>query len=143
MIRGPLTAVAHPRLYALAVRTAWRLRASRLDEVVAWTRNAVAFRRFGSYEAAPAAAVAVVCRMLTPASMPGGQRCLVRALLLYGLLHRTIPGLRVWIGFRPGESGSPIDGHAWAADGDVPLSAADAEAPRVFSSRFELCGPAR
>lgn len=141
MIRGPLTALAHPRLYALALRLAWRLRASRLDAVVAWVREDEAFRGMRACEADSAATVAVVYRMLTPASLPGGRRCLVRALLVYGLLRRVMPESRVWVGFRPGESGPPIDGHAWVANGQAPLAAADADAPRMFPTVFELCGP--
>lgn len=142
MIAGPATALRHPRLYARAVALAWRLHAWPIGRVVEWVSQTGWMGLPAEYAADPAVTAATLCRMLTPLTLPGARRCLVRALLLYALLRQGRPTLRVLLGFRPGQRGA-LDGHAWAALGDVPLCPDDALAPQAYELIVELIGARR
>lgn len=50
----------------------------------------------------------------------GPDTCLVRALIAGSLLAAR-GGVRLHLGFRPGEPGSPVDGHAWLEGSDFEL----------------------
>lgn len=69
-------------------------------------------------------------------TVPFAGPCLVRSLLLYGVLARRVPGLAVTLGFRS-EHGA-VPGHAWLSTAGRPLLDADREAPAAYPHHLEL-----
>lgn len=71
-----------------------------------------------SPETAWVAAVRAASRVRRVAGGP--DTCLVRALIAGSLLAAR-GGVRLHLGFRPGQPGSPADGHAWLEGSDFEL----------------------
>jgi hypothetical protein len=84
----------------------------------------------------PAPLARDVARVVNRWTVPFVGPCLVRSLLLYGVLGPRIPGLGITLGFRT--EGDAVPGHAWLSVGEQPLLDSDATAPSAYPCRTEL-----
>lgn len=81
----------------------------------------------------PEAAAVLVEWCVRRATLPFTSRCLVQSLLLFALLHPTVPDLRLVVGVRiEDEDPFSVTGHAWVSIGAQPLLARDRTAFSTF-----------